>query len=216
MYTALLTVALAAAGASALAAPAPAPAPMITIAPAVNRIPSFIHNAAQAAAAVEARQIVMTSITLADAKATACARSYTSFIRELPLPTGSLLSWAATAGDEDLVTVTDIKQVDEMCSKTDTLTPPASLASAYKAYESEVSAWATSVQSEAHSLAQSCGSPIGPMFDMLVATDAAACKSAASAYFGAPTGSGNAGPRETGCMVAAAAVAGVVGVMAAM
>ena len=67
-------------------------------------------------------------------------------------------------------------------------------------------------------MSKECGA-VGPYFDLAVATDEAECNKAASAMFAAaaPTStSKGAGPKETGLMAAAAAVAGVAGVLAAM
>ncbi|KAM7222990.1 hypothetical protein V8F06_001546 [Rhypophila decipiens] len=120
-----------------------------------------------------------------------------------PLTDIDVSNWIATSGN-DIQTITHISEVDEMCVTTDNLNLPTSLTSAYSAWHDEFESWKKGFHDEAYSLAEKCGTKIGPVFWMLVATDETDCRTAVSAMFGYTAGvtttttASGAGESETG------------------
>ncbi|KAM7197564.1 hypothetical protein V8F33_005530 [Rhypophila sp. PSN 637] len=101
-----------------------------------------------------------------------------------PITDKDVSNWIATSGQYDIQTITHISEVDGMCVTTDNMNLPTSLTSAYSAWHGEFESWKKGFHDEAYSLAEKCGTKIGPVFWMLVATDEAECRTAVSAMFG--------------------------------
>ncbi|KAK4213887.1 hypothetical protein QBC37DRAFT_422283 [Rhypophila decipiens] len=121
-----------------------------------------------------------------------------------PVTDTDVSNWIATSGQYDIQTITHISEVDEMCVTTDKMNLPTSLTSAYSAWHDEFESWKKGFHDEAYSLAEKCGTKIGPVFWMLVATDETDCRTAVSAMFGytaevtTTTTAAGAGESETG------------------
>ncbi|EAQ83489.1 predicted protein [Chaetomium globosum CBS 148.51] len=159
----------------ALANPAPAaeahPA-LVTAAPALH----------PAAARLAARQFRTTDSEIS--KSIACGSAYLSLAGDAPRETNAALArWVLSAASPaaEIVTATALDEsLTSLCdpSLTATLTPPASLSSAWSTYLEKASSWMTSAAPEASSLAQSCGGEIGAVIGFLVVSDAESCTKA--------------------------------------
>jgi hypothetical protein len=190
----------------ALANPAPAPHPaLVTPAPAIH----------PAAAQLAARQFRTSDSDLS--KSVECASLYGSLAQGMPRETNRDLGrWLLTAAGSlaDLATATAIDEsFTTLCdaSVTATLTPPASLSSAYSTYLDNASSWVTSIAPAASSIAESCGGQISAFIDVLVISDSESCTKAVlglvDVYNGddvTTTGSGSATVSPTGSRTTAA------------
>ncbi|KAK4207519.1 hypothetical protein QBC37DRAFT_380017 [Rhypophila decipiens] len=205
-------MAIAAAAVSAIAAPGPriTPPPVLVARAFADAIPQNRLGAGG---------VIDPGLTASNEHQSSCIKTdYLSIVRDMPAPTGALRSWIENEAEDSgvsLSTVTALSQVDGFCEThyTETVTPPASLASALSSYSSEFTSWQKSIHDQAMSIGDRCGGPLEGMFDAIVATDVAECKAAASAVFNAGSGK-NAGPRQTGCVSAVAAIAGLAVAMA--
>jgi hypothetical protein len=155
----------------------PAPAPLVTPAPALY----------PGAARLAARQFgdpVFSGLNTADlSKSIECGREYASLASEVPAETNTdLASWLLTEAAQNVVTAAETfdNSLTTLCdpSVTGTLTPPASLSSAWSTYQSKVTSWVSSAAPAAHSIASSCGGEISAAAELLVMSDSESCTKA--------------------------------------
>ncbi|KAK4124091.1 hypothetical protein N657DRAFT_644284 [Parathielavia appendiculata] len=163
MHTTALAVAT-----LALANPFPAPAqPLITPGAGLLAVP---------APGLAPRQ--QFSLTGSRAKSVSCMSEYLSLAQDAPTPTdGDLFTLLRSIGESFAVTAT--AGIDDslttLCAASASITPPASLSSAYDSYTSEVHSWASSVADEARSIASECGGEVSAMMQFLIVTNAESC-----------------------------------------
>ncbi|AEO59764.1 hypothetical protein MYCTH_2308284 [Thermothelomyces thermophilus ATCC 42464] len=133
------------------------------------------------------------------AKSSTCWQLYNSFAQSVGQPqppetNTALASWLASsvlhvggvlAGndrDGDLLTATELIQssLTTECdpSLTATVTPPASLSSAWSTWKEHSSAWIAQAVPAAHSIADRCGGVVGAQVQMLIVTDSESCTKA--------------------------------------
>ncbi|KAK4040090.1 hypothetical protein C8A01DRAFT_35870 [Parachaetomium inaequale] len=156
----------------------PAPAPLVTPAPVLH----------PAAARLATRQFdgdpVFSDLNPAElSKSLECARQYASLAHEAPRESNhALASWLVTVVAQNAVTAAETiaDSLTTLCdpSVTATLTPPASLSSAWSTYQSKSTSWISSAASEAHSIASSCGGEISAVAELLVISDSESCTKA--------------------------------------
>ncbi|KAL2132733.1 hypothetical protein VTI74DRAFT_3443 [Chaetomium olivicolor] len=206
----------------ALTNPAPVPFPEITPAPPPNLF------AARPGANLARRDgIPGLTVSITDPKILSCSRAIQSLEDSMPTMTGPVRTWINNAMPVvDIRTLND-RVVTSVCDVQATLTPPASLASAFSEYDRASSSWVSAKVSEIRSLQGQCGSAYSAALGLVVVTDGESCTSAmqgvVDVYKGKSTNGGKqnaaavAGPRETGMarMVVGVAV-GVAGVVAAL
>ncbi|KAH6623290.1 hypothetical protein F5144DRAFT_357377 [Chaetomium tenue] len=155
------------------------PAPVAEAHPALVTAAPALHPAA---ARLAARQFRTTDSEIS--KSIACGSAYLSLAGDAPRETNAALArWVLSAASPaaELITATALDEsFTSLCdpSLTATLTPPASLSSAWSTYLEKASSWVTSAAPEASSLAQSCGGEIGAVIGFLVVSDAESCTKA--------------------------------------
>lgn len=156
----------------ALANPAAAPAePQITPGPGALALP---------APGLAPRQFSITGGGGSRSKAASCTAELYSLALDAPTPTGRVVSWLTSVASSFAITATE--QVDDslttLCAASASLTPPASLSSAYESYTSKFNSWASEVADEAHSIASDCGGRVSAMVEMIIVTDEESCTKA--------------------------------------
>lgn len=138
-----------------------------------------------------------------------CNLAYWGLIAEKPTAATELVSWMSENGQTDLIedlmdlTTIDDSFVTSFCP-TATITPPASLESAYSSYQSAVSSWQSSVNDEVSSIAENCGNPYSALVDIVImSVQGESCTSAAKivieaaeSEFAATSTAGNGGDDE--------------------
>ncbi|KAL2174867.1 uncharacterized protein P884DRAFT_263110 [Thermothelomyces heterothallicus CBS 202.75] len=151
------------------------------------------------------------------AKSSTCWQLYNSFAQSVGQPqppetNTALASWLASsvlhvggvlAGndrDGDLLTATELIQssLTTECdpSVTATVTPPASLSSAWSTWKEHSSAWIAQAVPAAHSIADRCGGVVGAQVQMLVVTDSESCTKAVLDLVHAVHGGGGGGGND--------------------
>ncbi|KAL2128081.1 hypothetical protein VTI74DRAFT_9760 [Chaetomium olivicolor] len=143
-----------------------------------------------------------------------CAKAVTNL--NAPAPSDqNLASWL---GDHDtgrslganILSSKKITNVDKTCAEVASITPPASLASAYSSYNDQLSTWHSSVAPTINSLAPKCtGSALaaGAFLELLLVNDdVAQCTNTVNKYNKALPNAGVSTPRH---LAAGAAVAGL-------
>ncbi|AEO67568.1 uncharacterized protein THITE_2116461 [Thermothielavioides terrestris NRRL 8126] len=233
-----LTGFVALAAANPLAAGANPVAPRVTPAVLLERH----HLLAARDSSTSSTATPTTNTETADPKSVECASIYSSFENAGPTLPATLGSWYKTAQTYTLPPASEYDDavVTGVCQETKTLTPPASLASAWASYTSASHSFNSARASAVHSAASSCGGGYSALIDIEAISDGDSCTASIRALVsavrsavdaqttGAPgnsttapagvssTTSSGGGPRETGYVAAAAAVVvGVAGVMAA-
>ncbi|KAK4118658.1 hypothetical protein N657DRAFT_675401 [Parathielavia appendiculata] len=102
------------------------------------------------------------------------------FSIDRPSPTGDLFSMMRSIGEALYLSPTG--RVDDslttLCVASASITPPASLSSAYERYTSEYYSWASEVADVAHSIASECGETVSALVEFLIVTDAESCTKA--------------------------------------
>ncbi|KAH6847615.1 hypothetical protein B0I37DRAFT_148285 [Chaetomium sp. MPI-CAGE-AT-0009] len=160
----------------ALASPAPAPEPH----PALVTPAPMLHPAAARLGVRQFRQSTDSELS----KSIECGREYLSLADTIPRETNTdLAKWLLTAASPaaEIISATSIDDsLTSLCdpSLTATLTPPASLSSAWSTYLEHASSWVTSVAPAASSLAQSCGGEISAAIQFLLVSDSETCTKA--------------------------------------
>jgi hypothetical protein len=171
MHTTTLLTALT--GATlALANPAAAPAePQITPGPGALALP---------APGLAPRQFSITGGGSSRSKAASCSAELYSLALDAPTPTGRIVTWLTSVASSYAITASE--QIDDslttICAASASLTPPASLSSAYQSYTSKFNSWASEVADEAHSIASDCGGKVSAMVELMIVTDEESCTKA--------------------------------------
>lgn len=159
-----------------------------------------------------------------DPSCLAAAESFTD--ANMPSPTPTLASWIIENErregiDEVASAFVDGKllnddEIDKVCPRiVATLTPPASLASAYSVYSSQMSSWQVSVAPIANNaLAQCTGGGqvglIGAYVGFIMATDVPQCTNALHRHNSALSSANTAKPRYAAVMFGAASLAAAI------
>jgi hypothetical protein len=169
----LLTVLAAATLVLASPAPGPAPpAPLITAHP-VGPFPRGLF----------ARQDAIPTTTSPsdesgdDAMTASCYDEYYNMALSMPTPNSQLGEWLSTAMSS--ITLDDpavLSSTDQICNPaSNTLTPPASLSSAWSRFQSASSSWIEAHASDVSSLQSACPGEISAFAGLFMMSDAAAC-----------------------------------------
>ncbi|KAK4098497.1 hypothetical protein N658DRAFT_499349 [Parathielavia hyrcaniae] len=116
-------------------------------------------------------------------KLSSCVSDYRSLTQDVPTPTPRALSSVLVDIAESIViTATSSRGIDDsltsLCAASESITPPASLSSAYESYTSAYNSWASSVEDEARSVASECGGQVSVLVEFALITDAQSCTSA--------------------------------------
>lgn len=142
-----------------------------------------------------------------------CTKAITSFIPPTASDT-ALASWLAQNEPgrnlgADLILGKKISDVDKTCSAVVSVTPPASLSSAFSSYNEEASSWHSNVAPTISSLAAKCtgsAAPAGAVLEFLLVDDVPKCTNLLNKY---NKGLPNAGASTSRWVAASAVLAGV-------
>ncbi|KAK4243664.1 hypothetical protein C7999DRAFT_18007 [Corynascus novoguineensis] len=147
----------------------PAPAPVITAAP--ENLGPGAHLAARQFSLSDGGDIQDTF---------PCQTKLLSLISAVPTLPTTIASWYSSVAPP-FVVVQDSDNLDHsltsICSEVFSITPPASLSSAYSSFMSESASWASDIKSEVRSLASSCAAQpeISAVMEVLIVTDEESC-----------------------------------------
>lgn len=120
-----------------------------------------------------------------DASWLSCFDDYQTIMESAPTPAADIIDWLITAAPPavtiDADNLAHMTTMTSMCDEP-SLTPPASLSSAWSSYEAAVSSWGNGQSSAVSSLQSACPGEISAVAAIGFATDAAQCTTAVMDY----------------------------------
>ena len=189
---------------------------------------ALVHNAVPAilGPAVTPAPLVARADLADDPSCLAAAESFTDPVSDMPSPTPTLASWIIENERREGIDAVESAfvdgkllnndEIDKFCPRiVATLTPPASLASAYSVYSSRMSSWQVSVAPIANDALAQCtgGGQVGLMgayVGFLVATDVPQCTNALHRHNNALSSASTAKPRYAAALFGAASLAAAI------